>query len=118
MNYVYYRDNSDNQVYAYDTETQQSLIDEAINKGWEDLTGSYPPPPPPPTAEDNKIIAVSLLSQTDWVNQPDVRDVNNNPHLLNGDEFDAYRLELRKIAVNPVSGHIVFPVIPQEQWSS
>jgi hypothetical protein len=71
---------------------------------------------PQNTAEENKSYAMYLLQQTDWVNQPDVRDVNNDPHLLNGDEFDAYRLQLRKIAVTPVAGNIVFPTIPQERW--
>ena len=34
-------------VYGYDPETQQELISEAANKGWEDVTASWPPPPGP-----------------------------------------------------------------------
>jgi len=36
------------EVYGFDTETQQDLIDKAIADGWEDITGSWPPPPGPP----------------------------------------------------------------------
>lgn len=75
-------------------------------------------PPTPPTAEQNKATAVSLLQQTDWVNQPDVRDPSNNPHLLNADEFDAYRLEVRQYAVYPVAGDINWPTLPTEEWGA
>ncbi len=76
-----------------------------------------PPPPFPPTAEENKAKAVQLLSETDWVNQPDVIDPNVNPHLLNHSEFISYRAALRTIAVTPQSGFLIWPVKPQEQWS-
>lgn len=77
-----------------------------------------PPVPVPPTAEDNKQTAISLLSDTDWVNQPDVRNPAVNPHLLNGDEFDAYRVAVRQYAVYPIDGYIDWPVKPEEQWSA
>ena len=85
---------------------------------WEarDYIVKNPPPPPPPTAEENKYQAMGLLLETDWVNEPDVTDPNLIPHLLNKDEFDAYRLELRKIAVSPTAGYIEWPVKPAEQW--
>lgn len=70
------------------------------------------------TAEENKAIASQLLSATDWVNQPDVRDVNNSPHLINANEFDAYRLKIRKIAVNPIAGNLEWESPPTEQWSN
>lgn len=75
-----------------------------------------PAGPTPPTAEENKATAVSLLQATDWVNQPDVRNTANIPHLLNGDEFDAYRVEVRKIAVTPVEGNLDWPTVPVELW--
>lgn len=75
-------------------------------------------PPAPPSAEDNKQKAIDLLSATDWVNQPDVRNTAVNPHLLNGDEFDAYRVDVRQYAVYPVAGDINWPVKPEEQWSA
>lgn len=81
--------------------------------------GAYvpPPPPPPPTAEQNKAKAVQLLTETDWVNQPDVIDPNVNPHLLNQSAFISYRAALRSIAINPQSGNLDWPTKPQEQWS-
>lgn len=76
-----------------------------------------PEPPAPPTAENNKNHAIWLLEQTDWVNQPDVRNTAVNPHLLNGDEFDAYRVAVRQYAVYPIDGYIDWPELPIEQWS-
>lgn len=81
--------------------------------------GAYipPPPPPPPTAQENKAKAIQLLSETDWVNQPDVIDPNVNPHLLNHSSFINYRSLIRAIAVHPEAGDINWPVKPQELWS-
>jgi hypothetical protein len=56
-------------------------------------------------------------SITDWVNQPDVTDVDINPHLVNHDEFKVYRAVLRSIAINPQPGNIDWPIKPIEQWS-
>jgi hypothetical protein len=82
-----------------------------------DEANKPPAPPGPPTAEQNKQSAMSLLQATDWVNQPDVRNTANVPHLLNGQEFDAYRVAVRIYAVYPVAGDIDWPVKPVEQWS-
>ena len=79
---------------------------------------NIPTPPYIPTAEENKQTAVSLLQQTDWVNQPDVRNTAVSPHLLNGAEFDTYRVAVRQYAVYPVEGNIDWPVMPEEQWSN
>lgn len=76
-----------------------------------------PKPPEPPTEEQNKQTAMSLLQATDWVNQPDVRNPANDPHLTNGDAFDAYRLAVRQYAVYPVAGDIDWPVKPSEIWA-
>ena len=76
-----------------------------------------PPPPGPPTAEDNKATAMGLLSATDWVNQPDVRNTAVSPHLVNGAEFDTYRLQVRQIAVYPVAGDLTWPTLPAEVWA-
>lgn len=75
-----------------------------------------PKPPEPPTAEQNKQTAISLLAATDWVNQPDVRNTAVFPHLVNGNEFDVYRVAVRKYAVTPVAGDIDWPVKPDEVW--
>lgn len=88
---------------------------------WEvaDYAHNNPPPPPPPTAEDNKNTAVSLLSQTDWTALPDVADpLKSNPYLANANEFNVYRNEVRQIAINPVSGTLTWPSLPQEDWQS
>ena len=78
-------------------------------------------PPPGPTGEqiasENKVKAQLKLQQTDWVDLPSVYDANNNPHLLNKAEFDAYRLELREIAVYPPEMQILWKPEPKAQWS-
>lgn len=86
---------------------------------WEaaDYEHKNPPPPPPPTAEQNKQTAIILLSQTDWTALPDVADpLKSNPYLANANQFNTYRNAVRQIAVNPVAGELVWPVLPQEQW--
>lgn len=82
-----------------------------------DAANQPPPPPGPPTAEDNKQTAMGLLTATDWVNQPDVRNTAVSPHLTNGAEFDAYRLQVRQIAVYPVAGDLTWPTLPTEVWA-
>jgi hypothetical protein len=112
---VYYKaPNGD--VYAYDPETQQALIDEAIANGWEDVTGSWPVPYVP-TAEDNKYTAASLLQQTDWTTIADVGNPQlSNPYLSNQAEFIAYRNAVRQYAVYPEAGNIAWPTVPTENW--
>lgn len=106
-----------NQIYGYDTETQQDLIQQAIDAGWEDVTSSWPFPPEPPTAEQNKLTASSLLSQTDWTT---IADIGNpqycSPYLANQAEFIAYRNAVRQYAVYPVAGNIDWPTVPTENW--
>jgi hypothetical protein len=72
---------------------------------------------PPPTSTENKLKAVSLLKETDWVTFPDVVDTSLTPHLLNQDEFIEYRRQLRAISVDPIDGYINWPVIPNEKWA-
>ena len=78
-----------------------------------------PVPPSPPTAEDNKQTAISLLQKTDWTQIPSVSDpALSNPYLANKDEFDVYRNAVRQYALNPVSGNIYWPTLPQEVWTT
>ena len=78
-----------------------------------------PVPPSPPTAEDNKQTAIILLQQTDWTQIPSVSDPTlSNPYLANKNEFDVYRNAVRQYALNPVSGNIYWPTIPEEVWTS
>lgn len=61
--------------------------------------------------------ASKLLADTDWVDVPSVSDPQNDPHLINKDEFNSYRLALRKIAVYmPVKPD--WPTKPEEVWGS
>ena len=115
---VYYKDLTNNEVYGYDEteESQLPYIQQAIDNGWENITGSYPYPTPPPTAEDNKATASSLLAGTDWTTIADVASPTNNPYLGNQADFIAYRNVIRAIAVYPPAGEIVWATPPTEVW--
>lgn len=69
------------------------------------------------TPGENKAEAERRLQATDWVNQPDVYDPNNTPHLTNRDAFLDYRSWCRNIAVNPVAGNLNWPTEPAAVWS-
>ena len=56
------------------------------------------------------------LFSTDWCELPSVRNLSSVPHLLNGQEFDAYRQELRRIAIGTDKPDN-FPVRPVPIWS-
>lgn len=103
-------------------EYAQEFIEAAdeVTFGWILKDGDFVPPPGPTPDElkaECKAQAMSLLASTDWVNQPDVRDPANSPHLINAAEFDAYRLAVRQYAVYPVADP-VWPTLPDEQWSN
>ena len=65
----------------------------------------------------NKAQAESLLQATDWTENPSARNTAKTPHLVNGEEFDDYRVALRSIAVNPPVTVAEWPVKPEEVWS-
>jgi len=69
------------------------------------------------TQQTNKEQASKLLTATDWVEIPSVSNTANTPHLVNYNDFMAYRLALRAIAVNPSVTPATFPTIPTEQWA-
>lgn len=69
------------------------------------------------TKDASKKEAETRLAATDWVNNPDVYDTANTPHLTNRDEFLAYRVQIRTIAVNPVEGEIAWPTEPKSVWA-
>ena len=114
---IYYQDLSNEQVFGYDETdpSQQPYIQQAIDNGWENITGNWPLPYVP-SAEDNKTTASGLLTQTDWTTIADVADPVNSPYLGNQAEFIAYRNLIRQIAVYPVVGDLVWPVAPSEVW--
>lgn len=64
-----------------------------------------------------KVKAREILYKTDWTTIPDIALPENNPYLMNQDEFIAYRNIVRGYAVNPVANPD-FPTAPTEQWSS
>jgi hypothetical protein len=66
---------------------------------------------------NNKTQAQQFLSTTDWSEIPSVINTSNTPHLMNASDFITYRNALRSIAVNPPVT-VVWPIKPNEQWSS
>lgn len=90
--------------------------------GWGYSGGVFTPPAGPSPDQikaKNKTQAESLLQATDWTENASVRNTAKTPHLVNGDEFDDYRVALRVIAVNPPDTEITnWPVKPDEQWST
>jgi hypothetical protein len=102
---------SQNDVEAYGREIFADIV-----------AGKYGPiapytAPPSPTATQNKEKAVSKLAATDWVNEPDVYDPANTPHLINRDVFLAYRAQIRVIAVTPIGGDLDWPTEPTAVWA-
>ena len=114
---VYYKDLATDTVYGYDETDPSQLpyIQQAIDNGWENITGNWPVPYVP-TAEDNKATASGLLSGTDWTTIADIGLPEANPRLGNQSEFIAYRQVIRQIAVYPPAGEVVWPTPPTEVW--
>lgn len=61
--------------------------------------------------------AQAILYKTDWTTIPDIALPENNPRLLNQQEFITYRNTIRGYAINPVADP-VWPTQPTEQWSN
>jgi hypothetical protein len=118
INMKYFKD-LNNVVYAYESDGSQDdyILDDLIPISEQEAEELSLNTNKQNTSEENKLTAIYLLIATDWAVQSDVRNTNNNPHLINTEEFDAYRLELRRIAINPPDGNIDFPIKPQENWS-
>lgn len=72
--------------------------------------------PLPPAPAQNQLIAAGLLYDTDWTTIPDVANPDNSPYLGNQAAFISYRNEIRKIAVNPPAGDIVWATQPIPEW--
>ena len=88
-----------------------------VTTSWTYVDGVFIPPQPyVPTADENKTTASSLLSATDWTTIADVANPINSPYLANQAEFITYRNEIRKVAVYPTAGDLVWPVVPVEVW--
>lgn len=96
----------------------RQIYAEAVAGDFGPITDYVPPPPHINTAKENEAEAKRRLAATDWVNQPDVYDPSNTPHLTNRDAFLAYRSQVRAIAVNPVDGNLDWPTEPTAAWSA
>jgi hypothetical protein len=106
----YYSNPSDKQVYGYDPENQQDLIDAAIAAGWTNVTTSWPPAPSDDALKaECAATAKQLLVQTDFSQLGDV-------NLTNKSEFDAYRATVRALVLNPVVNPI-WPTQPKAVWA-
>jgi hypothetical protein len=97
----------------------KQIFNECVEGKWGSIAEFVPPPPYVPTAEDNKTIAVNLLTQTDWATIADVANPNiSNPYLTNQQEFYDFRNIVRAIAINPVAGNLTWPQTPVATWSN
>lgn len=66
----------------------------------------------------NEAQAKELLLSSDWADLPSVRNTALTPHLVNGADFDAYRVALRAIAINPPVTVDPWPEKPGAVWST
>lgn len=115
----------DNGVYIGNTDITEipQWANECISlfeTEWNKQHGSEPipePPHPPEPLDACTRQARIYLYQTDWAEMPSVSDPANTPHLLNLNEFLAYRVQVRALMVNPVENP-VFPTMPTAQWSN
>lgn len=62
--------------------------------------------------------AKAELTDTDWCENASVRNTEFTPHLTNGSEWDAYRLILRAIVIDPPEVVETWPTRPNSVWSS
>lgn len=60
--------------------------------------------------------AKAMLVESDWSEQPSVRNTAFTPHLSNGSAFDTYRLALRTIVINSPITVESWPVRPNAMW--
>lgn len=66
----------------------------------------------------NAARAKALLLDTDWSENASVRNTSMTPHLVNGSDFDNYRVMLRAVAVERPLTVSQWPVRPDAIWST
>jgi hypothetical protein len=102
-----------------ENENINELPEWALNAEAAWQVANTPFPPLPPTADENKQTAILFLQETDWTELPSVSNPEiSNPYLSNVNEFSQYRNEIRKVAINPIAGDLIWPTIPNENWIS
>jgi hypothetical protein len=107
----YFKNLKNQQVYGYDPQDQEMLIEKALGAGWEEVTGSWPPPPSEESLKQScKLKAKQLLLDTDFSQASDVAAV-----LENKAEFDTYRTTIRALFLSPVVDP-QWPVTPVARW--
>jgi hypothetical protein len=100
------------------SEEEHKKIWQSLNLGrWRLENGVFIETEIVPSGLDNKTEAERRLAATDWVNQPDVYDPANTPHLTNRNAFLTYRSQVRVIAVSPTAGNLDWPTEPTAVWS-
>jgi hypothetical protein len=98
-------------------EKGRDLYAQAIAGDFGPVAAYVPPPPHISTSVENKTEAERRLAETDWVNEPDVHDTANTPHLTNRNAFLTYRSAIRGVAVSPTDGNLDWPTEPTAVWS-
>jgi hypothetical protein len=107
------------EVFEISEADVSNISKSGVNNDWVygNNTVTYNPVAVVPTAASNKAEAVKRLEATDWVNEPDVYDTANTPHLTNRNAFLTYRSQVRVIAVSPTAGNLDWPTEPTAVWS-
>lgn len=96
-----------------------SLPDWAMNAYQAWIVRSQNPPPIPTQQEQNKMMAVQLLSETDWAVLPSVSNPSmSNPYLSNPEDFLAYRNAVRPYAIDPPDTEVNWPTRPDAVWKN
>ena len=115
----YWQNQVTKEVYGFDVSDPKQIqaMNQLISTGSWIMLETPPAPIYNPTKEQNKKQAISLLIQTDWVNEADVYDTSQPRYLLNRQEYIEYRTKIRAIVLDPVDGSINWPTMPKAQWS-
>lgn len=95
---------------AWQVDPPPDITDDAINTQLQLLWDDYPLAL---CAEQAK----QRLQRTDWSELSSVSDASIDPHLLNKNEYDDYRLAIRRLMISPVVNPS-WPTEPTPQWSS
>lgn len=68
--------------------------------------------------DNNAARAKAMLLDTDWSENASVRNTAMTPHLVNGEDFDTYRITLRAIVIDRPVEVSQWPERPDAIWST